>query len=216
VVLVGDGPFAVVPLYLSAVTNAEGKYEIRGARKSKSYAVAVESDPATRYFTARVRVNDTAGYEPVAADLKVKKGVLVTGKVIDTGTKEPVRGFASVAILLDNKFAKEYPEFDTSPNAVISPSEIVPTDENGTFRIVTVPGPVLLMGGTTTPNRYKHPVADPKYPQYFTKQPASIPPVFVGYGRNTRGINPCQFCKVLEIKADTETIEQDVLLEPAK
>jgi hypothetical protein len=149
----------------------------------------------------------------------VKKGVLVTGKVIDTGTKETVRGFASIAILRDNKFVKEYPEIDRSPNAIVSPNPIVSTDEDGIFRIVTIPGPVLLMGGTTATggrdavSRYKRPVPDPNYPQYFTKQPPSVPPVFQGLGV-TRGINPSQFCKVLEIKADAETVEQDVLLEP--
>jgi hypothetical protein len=215
VALVGDGPFAVAPLHLSAVTDAQGKYEIRGARKATSYAVAVESDPATRYLTARVRVTDTAGYEPIAADIKVKKGVLVTGRVIDTGTKEAVRGYASVAILLGNKFVKEYPEFDTSPTAIVS------TDEDGTFRIVTIPGPVLLMGGTTigsdAQNRYKRPVPDPNYPQYFAaRQPAGSIPMFEGYGRNTRRIDPTQFCKVMEIKAGAETVTQDVLLEPVK
>src|SRR5262249_26492927 len=147
VTLVRDGFFAVAPLRLSAVTDAQGRYEIRGVRKATSYAVAVESDPATRHLTARVRVTDTAGYEPIAADIKVKKGVLVTGKVVDTGTKEAVRGYASVAILLDNKFVKEYPEFDTSPGAIVTPDVIVATDEDGVFRIVTIPGPVLLMGG---------------------------------------------------------------------
>jgi RNA polymerase sigma factor (sigma-70 family) len=220
VTLVGDfvAGAAVLP-GLSAVTDAEGKYEIRGVRKSTSYFVAVDSDPATRYFTARVRVNDTAGYEPVAADLKVKKGVIVTGRVIDTGTKEAVRGFVSVAILKGNTFVKEFPEIDTGPGAMVSPDAIVSTDEGGTFRIVTIPGPVLLMGGTTVGpdarNRYKRPVPDPKYPQYFTRQPPSIPPVFWGY-RVTRGINPNQFCKVMEIEADAETVEQDVLLEPVK
>jgi hypothetical protein len=222
VTLVGDLFTAAVVLPgLSAVTDAEGNYEIRGVRKSTSYFVAVDSDPATRYFTARLRVNDTAGYEPVAADLKVKKGVLVTGKVIDAGTKETVRGFASIAILSGNKFVKEYPEFDKSPGAVVSPNPIVSTDEDGNFRIVTIPGPVLLMGGTTFTsgqdalNGYKRPVPDPKYPQYFTKQPSSVPPVFKGYGV-TRGIMPSQFCKVLEIEGDAETVVQEVLLEPVK
>jgi RNA polymerase sigma factor (sigma-70 family) len=220
VTLVSDGFQFVLP-HLCAVTDAEGKYEIRGVRKSKSYAVAVESDPATRHLTARVRADDTAGFEPIALDIKTKKGVLVTGKVIDTGTKEAVRGFASVAILVGNKFVKDYPEFDTSPGATIVPGVIVATDEDGTFRVVTVPGPVLLMGGTTIgpdpQKQYKRPVADPNYPQYFAqKQPASLPPMFEGYGRNTRRINPSQFCKVLEIKADAETVAQDVLLEPVK
>jgi RNA polymerase sigma factor (sigma-70 family) len=220
VTLVGDGFQFVLP-HLSAVTDAQGKYEIHGVRKSKSYAVAVESDPATRHLTARVRADDTAGFEPIALDIKVKKGVLVTGKVIDTGTKEAVRGFASAAILLDNKFVKDYPEFDMSPGASIVPGVIVATDEDGTFRVVTVPGPVLLMGGTIigpdAQKQYKRPVPDPKYPQYFAaRQPAGSIPMFEGYGRNTRRITPTQFCKVMEIKADAETVEQDVLLEPVK
>ncbi len=125
-----------------AVTDAQGKYEIRGVRKSTSYFVEVDSDAATRYCTTRVRLNDTAGYEPITADLKVKKGVTVVGKVIDTNTKEAIRGFASIAILLDNKFVKEYPEFETRLSAIVS------TGDDGIFRIVTIPGPVLLMGGT--------------------------------------------------------------------
>jgi hypothetical protein len=218
VTLVGDGFQFVLP-HLSAVTDAAGKYDIHGVRKSKSYAVAVESDPATRHIAARGRADDTAGFEPIAIDIKVKKGALITGKVIDTGTKEAVRGFASVAILSDNKFVKDYPEFDMSPGAIITPDVLVSTDEDGTFRIVTIPGPVLLMGGTTigpdVQKQYKRAVLDPNYPQYFTKQPASVPPVFKGY-RVTRGIRPSQFCKVMEIKADAETVEQDVLLEPTK
>ena len=69
--------------------------------------------------------------------------------------------------------------------------------------------------GPDARDRYKRPVPDPKYPQYFTRQPPSVPPVFWGY-RATRGINPNQFCKVMEVKADAETVEQDVLLEPAE
>jgi hypothetical protein len=210
-----DGLMVRLPRF-SVVTDAQGKYEFRGVRKSISYTVEVDSDPVTRYHTTRARVNDTDGYEPIAVDLKVKKGVLVTGKVIDTGTKEAVRGNASIVILLDNKFVKEYPEF--SPNLIST--AIVSTGEDGIFRIVTIPGPVLLMGGGTidrdTLNRYKLPEPDPKYPQYFNGRLSSGIPVFVGYGGSTHGISLRQFCKVLEIKADAETVVQDILLEPAK
>ena len=51
------------------------------------------------------------------------------------------------------------------------------TAEDGTFRIVTIPGPVLLMGGVdydwspagqAYPSlKYKRATADPRYPQYF-------------------------------------------------
>jgi RNA polymerase sigma factor (sigma-70 family) len=200
------------PPQLSAVTDAEGKYEIRGARKAASYTVAVDGDPGTRHVAARTRVDDTAGYEPLTADIKVKKGVVITGKVFDTGTKKPVRGYAMVAIMSDNKFVKDYPEFGMGPG-------MSPTDEDGTFRVVTVPGPVLLMGGASGDRdalaRYKRPVADPKYPQYFHKQDRTAP-IFIGYGGNNYGIVQGSFCKVLEIKAGAETVTQDVLLEPVE
>ena len=215
VTLVSDG-LVVVRLHISAVTDAEGKYEIRGVRKSTSYAVATDSDPATRYYTTRVRKDDTAGYEPIAVDIKVKKGVLVTGRMIDTGTKEPVSGFASITILSENKFVKEYPEFDTRIRTMVA------TGEDGTFRIVTIPGPVLLMqdrtgsGPRDVLTQYKGAALDPKYPQYFFKLPKTENLGFLGYGGSMYSLKGAHFCKVLEIKADAETVEQDILLEPAK
>jgi RNA polymerase sigma factor (sigma-70 family) len=209
VVLVPEG-FESLPLHLSATTDAAGKYELRGVRKAKSYTVAVDGDPDTRHVAARVRLDDAAGYEPLTADIRVKRGVLITGKVIDTGTKKPVRGYTSIAVMPDNKHAKDYPEFG------LSVGHFSATGADDTFRLVTVPGPVLLMGGSyerDAMTRYKHPVPDPKYPQYFDK-PAGPATVFIGYGGNVRGLVQGQFCKVLEIKPDAETVTQDILLEP--
>jgi hypothetical protein len=212
----------LLPIPLSAVTDAEGKYEIRGARKALTYLLSVPADPDTRHVAARLRAEDTAGFEPVTANFKEKKGVVITGKVIDTETKKPVRGFATVAILHDNKFVKEYPEFE--------PFDIgtFPTDENGVFRVVAIPGLVLLMGGPSGGDaltRYKPPVPDPRYPQYFGNQQAGGAPganttggllPYLGVGGNATGVVKGNFCKVLELKADAETVTQDILLEPVK
>jgi RNA polymerase sigma factor (sigma-70 family) len=201
---------------LVAVTDSEGRYEIRGARKSTTYNVVVDGDRDTRHIGTRVRVDDTAGYEPLTADIKVKKGVVITGKVIDTGTKKPVRGYVNVAIMADNKFVKDYPE--------MTGGAFSPTGADGTFRVVAIPGPVLLMGGASGERdsiaRYKRPVADPNYPQYFHKPNGAVPggavPVYIGYGGNNYGIVQGSFCKVLDIKADAETVTQDILLEPVE
>ena len=177
------------PLRLVATTDADGKYEIHGARKNASYTVAVDGDPDTRHIAARVRVDDTAGYEPLTADIKVKKGVVITGKVIDTETKKPVRGYATVSVTNDNKFVKDYPGFVPTERLTVS------TGADGTFRIVTIPGPVLLVGGASGDrDKYKRAAADPMLP----------------------GSAPGNFSKVLEIKADAETVTQDILLEPEK
>jgi RNA polymerase sigma factor (sigma-70 family) len=177
------------PIRLSAVTDAEGKYEIRGAHKARTYLLSVLADPNTRHVAAQLRADDTAGFEPATANIKVKKGVVITGKVIDTETKKPVRGYATVSVTNANPFVKDYPGF------VLTERMTVSTGEDGTFRIVTIPGPVLLVGGAYRDReKYKPAVADQMLP----------------------GSAQVNFSKALEIKADAETVTQDILLEPVK
>src|SRR5262249_46756370 len=143
---------------LVATTDGEGRYEIRGARKTKSYLLDVASDPATGHMACQVRAADTSEYEAIAADISVKKGVIVTGKVLDAATKKPLRGFPMIGVLSDNPFVKEYPEFDLA-----LPLRGKETAEDGTFRVVTIPGRVLLViglrGDSATRNRYRPPGA---------------------------------------------------------
>jgi hypothetical protein len=96
------------------------------------------------------------------------------------------------------------------------------TAEDGTFRIVTVPGPVLLMGGLAYGRmpggyiermKYKPVSPDPKYPHYFT----NVPGFAAGYldFKGGRAIVEGDFCKVLDIKPAAEIVKQDILLERA-
>ena len=198
---------------VSATTDADGRYEMRGARKAKSYTLNVPKDPVAGLLDREVRVGDTNGYEPITVDFTVAKGVVITGRVIDGATGKPMAGFATAAVLSDNPFVKSRPEFGT---ADWTPFQN--TDADGVFRVVTIPGPVLLMGGTHNGGgfmaliKYKPPVPDPKYPQYFNNEFGS--PAFIGPGG---GISPVQgnFCKVLDIKPGTEVVNQDVVLELA-
>jgi len=70
----GDRP--VFPK-LQATTDAEGRYEIRGARKAKSYLLEVASDARAGYLGKEVWIEDTPGYQPVLADIRVRKGMRV-------------------------------------------------------------------------------------------------------------------------------------------
>jgi RNA polymerase sigma factor (sigma-70 family) len=204
----------LLPFGLSGTSDAHGRYEIRGVRKSKDYVVVADSDPASAYLPCEARAADTPGYGPITLDLAVKKGVVITGRVMDRSTKKPLRGFVMVAALAENPFAKDFPTRTLWRQA--------PTAADGTFRIVSVPGPVLLMGGVDTRGmpegeigryRYKLAVPDPKYPKYFSTQ--------VGYHGFFLGLNgalaPLQgnYCKVLVLGKGTEVVKQDVLLEPS-
>jgi hypothetical protein len=113
----------------------------------------------------------------------------------------------SAALLKDNPFAKEYPGIMGSGAR---------TGPDGTFRFVTIPGPVLLMGGPDYMSvgalealKFASPVPDPKYPQYF-EGPAAYLGLDVQPGRIEGN-----FCKVLDIKAGDRLVKQDIVLEPA-
>jgi RNA polymerase sigma factor (sigma-70 family) len=193
-----------------ARTDAEGRYTIRGARKLKSYMFEVSADTKAGYMPSQVHVADTPGYQPITADIPVKKGVVITGKMLDKTTGKPVPGHVMVAVLQHNPFAKNYPSFDGSAWFPMQQ-----TGADGSFRLVGIPGPVLLMGGPNdfkTRAQYLAPAADPKYPEYFTKDPQ-----FVAYYGLGGGMSPIQGShgKVLIIKADAKAVEQDIVLERA-
>ncbi len=191
---------------LEVRTDAEGRYEIRGVRKAKSYHLQVLSDPATGYMASEVQANDSPGYQPVTADIRVKKGVIVTGKMIDQTTGKTISGLVRINALKDNPFVNKYPAFESA-----GWNSVQLTDANGVFRIVAIPGPMLLMGGPRgTSAMYKRSIVDPKYRQYFNTTPN-----YVAYYRKDGGFSPISdvFFTVLEIKADAKIVEQDIVLE---
>jgi protocatechuate 3,4-dioxygenase beta subunit len=211
----GDG-LTHLPVALKATTDAAGRYEIRGARKASSYPLEVADDEGAGYMPCQVRAADTPGYEPVAADFRVAKGVIVTGRVLDKSTGKGVPGVVLVSVLHDNPFAKDYPTFN-SPTWL----PLRDTADDGSYRLVTIPGPVILMGGPDGRRfpgggdpryRYKQPAADPKYPQYFPHYPVGVD--CLAYGATGMMIQG-NWCKVLDIKPGTAVVEQDILLEPA-
>jgi RNA polymerase sigma factor (sigma-70 family) len=201
-----------------AKTDAQGRYEMRGIRKTKQYLLAASSDAATGYLGRQLWAEDTPGYQTIPADLRVKKGVIITGKVIDGGTGKPIRGFAWPAVLAGNPFVKDYPKFRESIGLWSDGSD---GDDSGAFRVVTIPGPVVLMGGPNdNPSPlYKSPRPDPKYPQYFeTNQSDSRSfriRVHPEIGGANGGIPQGNFCKVLEIKPGVAEVKQDIVLERA-
>jgi hypothetical protein len=202
---------ALLPVPVGAWTDADGRYEIRGARKAKSYLVEVSGDPATGHVAAQAGAEDTPGYAPVTLDVRVKKGVVLTGRLLDGSTGKPLRGYVLAPPLVDNPFVKDYPEFGVS--AWFDGGEAA---EDGTFRVATLPGPVLLMGMPRTAAemaRYKRPVADPKYPKYFKKLGDHT--VFYGPGGLTVPLQG-NFAKVLELKPGAKVVTHDVVFEPAR
>jgi RNA polymerase sigma factor (sigma-70 family) len=190
-----------------ARTDAQGRYEIHGVRKTNRYLVAIDCNPDTGYMASQVWVDDTIAHQSIRADIKVKKGVIVTGKVLDGATGEPIRGYVMASVLMGNPFGKEYPRFS---EMVMMPFDSGDdTDADRAYRVVTIPGPVLLMAKPEGESRlhYKGTGADPKYPQYFRNAGY--------YAYNSMWPLQGTWNKVLEIKPGVPLVKQDIVLERA-
>jgi RNA polymerase sigma factor (sigma-70 family) len=195
----------------SAVTEANGRYEIRGARKAESYELYVNRNVDAGLLGRTVKVQDTAALEPVTADIGVAHGITLTGRILDMGTGKAVSGFACVGVLFDNEFVKRS-EFAT-PDCY----DFANADNNGVYRTIVPPGPVLLMGGPHPTKgredvyfKYQQLKPDPDYPQYFDKQLSGF--------RSPGGVTTIMqgmYCKVLKLKPEQKEVTADIILKPA-
>jgi Carboxypeptidase regulatory-like domain len=195
----------------SAVTDANGQYEIRGAKKADSYELYVNRNMDRGLLGRTVKFGDNAALEPINGDISMARGIILTGRVLDTTTGKPVPGFACIGVLADNEFVKK-PEF-SSPDCY----DFANTNKEGEFRTIVPPGPILLMGGPHPDGnsrdvyfKYQQLRPDPDYPQYFDMQ-------LTGF-RSPGGVTTIMqgmYCKVLKLKPDQKEVSADVLLKQA-
>ena len=84
------------------------------------------------------RSRKDAGLDPLRLDIGMKRGVWVTGRVIDKATGKPARGQVEYFVYNDNPHLKDYPMIRWPR---IGPHFIF---KDGTFRLVAFPGPGVL------------------------------------------------------------------------
>ncbi len=199
---------------LPAFTGADGKYEIHGARKQSTYQVTTKADPLLGYLPATVDVADTAGYEPATADIACPKGVIIKGTLRDKSNGQPIAGPIQVAVLADNPYLKKLP--------TVSPffGDLMDTkaEPDGTYRVVILPGPMLLVGGTGKlgqHDHYKQARPDPKYPQYFSVRDQEGALEYHA-PNSSFGLVLGNWCKVIDAKETDTELTQDIELVPGR
>jgi hypothetical protein len=128
--------------HVEATADKDGKYRLTGLVKNREYLIhtLVRDEKTTPYLMWSARVKDTEGLTPIRHDIRMTKGVVVTGRLIDRQTGKAVDGSVRLAPLPDNKY------FGTTPayNSYSSERFSHPV-EKGKFRVVTIPGRSLLM-----------------------------------------------------------------------
>ncbi len=128
---------------LKTTTDAQGRFELLGMPKGAGNAVSVSPDYAGEnalpYFGEHFEIPDSNGLDPVQVELKMTRGVWVSGQAIDKQTGKPIAA-ARVAYkpFLSNELANSNPLFTDGKTDAVHPGPV--TDANGNYRIPALPG----------------------------------------------------------------------------
>jgi RNA polymerase sigma factor (sigma-70 family) len=125
----------------SATTDAAGHFRLDGIPKEKEYSLSVRPPAGSPLIARSVQLSDTAGLEPLTADAKLIRGVMVTGRVIDRQTGHGTRAGVSFYLLPDNPNVRKS-EFN--PDGQLQSEFSTNADKGGCFRLPVIPGPGVL------------------------------------------------------------------------
>jgi hypothetical protein len=206
--------------HVSATSDRDGKYRLAGLVKQRQYLLhSAVRDPKTPYLTWSARIEDTAGLAPIRHDIRLTRGVVLTGRVIDRSTGKPVKGGGiRLAPLPDNKY------FGTSPAySGYTSNRLSDEVEDGRFRVVTIPGTSVVMlqanpgetfGGRPI-NPYRAVGPDPDHPKYFFKD-GDGNYRFNAAGPSLEFLGSLHAVKVVDLKPDAGEVHLDLYVERGK
>jgi RNA polymerase sigma factor (sigma-70 family) len=139
--------------FVQTTSDEQGRYRLTGMPKGEGNQILLVPRDDQPYLKVPVDVPEGVGLDPVTVDIQVKRGVLIEGKVTDNATGKPVptppghrRGTVAYSALANNPYWRiHYPEIQ-----YFGPVKEI--REDGTFRIVGLPGPGVLV--VTTSDQY--------------------------------------------------------------
>jgi RNA polymerase sigma factor (sigma-70 family) len=122
-------------------TDAQGRFRLTGIpRRAGQHIMAIPGRDQP-YVRAHKDIPDSHGLDPVATDIELKRGVWIEGKIMDKVTGQPLQGFVEYFALHSNPNLRDYPGFD---GTVLGLDGGVRANEDGSYRVVGLPGPGLV------------------------------------------------------------------------
>ncbi len=123
-----------------ATTDKDGTYVIRGVAKSTKVQVAVYPAEKQSYFHYHTTVSGEPGLAEITADLKLTRGVLVKGRLVEKGTGRPASGSIQYTALADNTHYAGLMADRRGENA-----KLIGTGRDGRFEVVVLPGAGVIL-----------------------------------------------------------------------
>jgi RNA polymerase sigma factor (sigma-70 family) len=117
-------------------TDKDGKYRLVGVKKDARYRLAIGSLGEAPYFDVNPTLDDTPGLDTITADVKVYRGLVVTGRVLDSAGK-PVSGHIFYNWTPDNPHLKEFPGLR---DAHVRLGDWGRLDRDGRYKMLVIPG----------------------------------------------------------------------------
>jgi hypothetical protein len=93
------------------------------------------------YVPTHKDIPDSPGLDPVTADIELKRGVWIEGKIRDKLMGQPVRGTVQYFALASNPNLGDFPGFD---GTFLFFDAGVEVKDDGSYRVVGLPGPGLV------------------------------------------------------------------------
>ncbi len=125
---------------MRTTTDAQGRYRLIGMPKGEGFKIVAIPGNDQPYVVCPKDVPDSPGLEPVMVDFDLKRGVWIEGKITDKVTGKPVKTSVEYFSVYSNPRLRDYEGFDS---AMIF--RMVSSREDGSYRVVGIPGPGLLV-----------------------------------------------------------------------
>ncbi len=146
--------------YVQSITDARGHYRLVGLPRGREGIVQAVApldfpdrdvfdreaprrgprDEDLPYLRASIKVDEPVGTGPIKRDIDLKRGVWVTGRVIEADTGKPVRARVQYFVFMDNPHQEAYPAFRGSFR-----ENVHFVGRDGAFQFVVFPGPGVLV-----------------------------------------------------------------------
>jgi RNA polymerase sigma factor (sigma-70 family) len=177
----------------SAVADAGGHYRVEGfAPERREYPLFVTPPKGVPLIASWKRISPEADRKTLRADVELTRGVVVTGRVYDKSTGKGV-GACSIHYT-------PLPENKTPTKDLALYTEV---DADGRFRLVTIPGPGVLLA--QVPGTLLKIEGVPIYPYKAAEFAAADRPRITS-----------DACKVVDVKDDGKPFSCDLALDPGK